>query len=132
MDIDKAEKIKLATVIVCFLLAIIIFGIQCFGGKTGRRSGPTETQFLCVNENCGAEFVVSSEEFREKMTGMPPGPMMMSVDMLAFECPECGKKTGYRAIKCLECEHVFIQGDAGDDRYPDRCPECKHSPSERR
>lgn len=132
MDVDKAEKIKLTIVIVCFLLAIIIFGIQCFGGKTGRISGPTETQFLCVDKNCGAEFVVSPEEFREKMSEITPGAMRMSGDMPAFECPDCGKETGYHAIKCPECENVFIRGDAGDDRYSDRCPECKYSPSESR
>ena len=46
MDIDKREKIKLATIIGCFLLAIIIFGIQCSGGNGKEQTISTEVQLL--------------------------------------------------------------------------------------
>ena len=52
----------------------------------------------------------------------------------ALTCPKCSERSVYRAMKCPECKEVFFRGDAGDQRFADRCPnpDCKYSRQEER
>lgn len=131
MDDSTREKVKLGLVIGCFTLAMVIFGANFIGkGGGGGGSKKGDLDMLCIDESCNAEYIISLKEFQEKMSKIPP-QVMMGGGMIAFACPECNQETGYRAIKCEECEYVFLSGDAGDDRYPDRCPECDYSRRDR-
>ena len=48
---------------------------------------------------------------------MPPTPI---------ECPECSMRSAFRAVKCKECETIFMQDYTSED-FPDRCPKCDYS-----
>lgn len=118
-------------IVVCLVSAAGIFYVTNKGSSAPTRSaGPR--QMLCINEECGAEFELSPEEFRELMTqtGRPPMRMMMPT----FICPECEQESAVLALKCAkaDCETVFIAGEAEDPRYSDRCPNCDYSATEAR
>jgi hypothetical protein len=126
MDEDKRKKVMLALIIVCLVLAIGISVVTNMGGGGGSGSGSNApVQMLCMNEACEADFELDSEEYRQQMMQggmMGPGPMAQ----MPCECPECGEMSAFRAVKCKECEAVFLQDYTSGD-FPDRCPECNYS-----
>ena len=131
MDEDKKKKVMLGLIIVCLVLAIGITAVTNMGGSGGGGSRSNEpVQMLCMNEECGADFEMSAEEYREQMMQggmMGPGPMAQT----PIECPECGMRSAFRAVKCKECGTIFMQDYTSGD-FPDRCPECGYSDIEDR
>jgi predicted RNA-binding Zn-ribbon protein involved in translation (DUF1610 family) len=55
----------------------------------------------------------------------------MAMRQPAITCEKCGKKTGYRAMKCEKCNVVFFYGEVVND-FPDKCPKCGFSTTEQR
>jgi DNA-directed RNA polymerase subunit RPC12/RpoP len=131
MDEDKKKKVMLGLIILCLVLAIGITVLTNTGGSGGGGSRSNEpVQMLCMNEECGADFELSTEEYREHMMQggmMGPGPMAQA----PIECPECGMQSAFRAVKCKECGAIFMQDYSSGD-FPDRCPECEYSDIEAR
>ncbi len=133
MEEDKKKKILTLTVVCCLALAIIITLSTSGLFKGGRRIRASDKLIvLCVNPECGVDSELTRKEYRENMqdSGGAMNPMAMMGPSL-IECPECGEMSATIAIKCKECENVFIQQVGGDD-YPDRCPECDYSAIEER
>ena len=129
MDEDKKKKVMLGLIILCLILAVGITAVNNMGGGSGSRSNEP-VQMLCMNQECGMDFELSSEEYREHMMQggmMGPGPMAQT----PIECSECGMRSAFRAIMCKECEAVFMQDYSSGD-FPDRCPECDYSDIEAR
>ena len=130
MDEDKKKKVMLGLIISCIVLAIGITVVTNKGGSGGGSRSNEPVQMLCMNEECGAEFELSTEEYREYMMQggmMGPGPMAQ----MPIECTECGMQSAFRAVMCKECEVVFMQDYSSGD-FPDRCPECGYSDIEAR
>lgn len=131
MDEDKKRKVMIGLIVLCLVLAIGITAVTNLGGGGGSSSrGNQPVQMLCMNEECGMDFELSTEEYREHMMQggmMGPGPMAQS----PVECPECGMQSAFRAVKCKDCEFVFMQDYSSGD-FPDRCPECDYSDIEAR
>ena len=129
MDEEKKKYVMIGIIVACIALAA---GITYFnmGGSGGSR-GPSSIAMLC--DSCGATYELTSEEFREQTRNSPMGrnPMMMAGPMI-LPCKECGEVAAYRAEKCTQCGEVFVRGDAGDEKYPDRCPGCGYSSYEAR
>ena len=134
MDEDKKKKIMIGFIVACLVLAGIVFTATNRGrGGTGRSNKPI--QILCTE--CEAEYELTADEFREQMQGkMSEGgmPMMMGpmAGPITLTCQECNEDAAVMAIKCPECEYVFVSGEAGLNDYPDRCPECDYSVIEER
>ncbi len=132
MDEDKKKKVMLGLIILCLVLAIGITAVTNMGdggGGGGSRSNQP-VQMLCMNEECGMDFELSTEEYREHMMQgftMGPGPMAQA----PMECSECGMQSAFRAVICKECDTVFMQDYTSGD-FPDRCPECDYSDIEAR
>ena len=125
MDEDKKKKVMLGLVVLCLVLAIGITAVTNMGGSGGGSRSNEPVQMLCMNEECGMDFELSPEEYRENMMQggmMGPGPMAQS----PIECSECGMQSAFRAVMCKECEAVFMQDYSSGD-FPDRCPECDYS-----
>ena len=135
MDEEKKKIVMIVVAIACIVLAVVITFVTCEGGGSGRVSaGPIN--MLCVNPDCGASFELSREEYTNQLmanqseTTMPGMRGRGMAGPSVFTCPECGKESAYMATKCPECEAIFIQGQAGDQQFPDRCPECGYSDME--
>jgi len=86
------------------------------------------TWVKCTNKDCGAAYQMSKrayfkyiEENIEPMATVAP-PLV---------CKKCGKKSVYRAEKCVnpDCGIVFLRGSVPND-FADRCPACGHSKTE--
>ncbi len=132
MDEDKKKKVMLGLIILCLVLAIGITAMTNRGsGGSGSGSRSNEpVQMLCMNQECRMDFELSSEEYSEQiMQGgmMGPGPMAQT----PIKCPECNMQSAFRAVKCKECEAIFMQDYTSGD-FPDRCPECDYSDIEAR
>ena len=128
MDEDKKKLIMIVVAIGCIVLAVGITFFTSSGGGGGRGSN-SDIPMLC--DSCGAVYEIDREEFREEMRKLGPQMMMMRGPVV-LQCKECGEMAAYRAMKCPECDEVFVLGDAGDEQYPDRCPGCGHSDIESR
>jgi len=132
MDEDKKQKVKVAVVAACLVIAVVIFFLS--RGKSsslGRTKGTM--QMLCVNEECNAEYEMNAEQFRE--TRVPTGAGGVGMAGLGpnrFVCLECGEESAFVATKCSQCGFVFIPDLDGSEEYPDICPECDHSAIEER
>ena len=134
MEEDTKKKILTITMVACLgLAAVITFATGgFFKGGPKVRASDTMT-LLCVNPECGGDSEITREEYRESMENSGVGGMgpMAMMGPTPVECPECGEMSATIALRCKECEHVFIQ-QMGSDDYPDRCPECEYSDIENR
>ncbi len=130
MEEDKKKKVMLGLIILCLVLAVGITVMTNMGGSGSGSRSNEPVQMLCMNEECGMDFELSAEEYRTQMMQggmMGPGPMAQT----PMECSECGMQSGFRAVKCKECETIFLQDYTSGD-FPDRCPECEYSDIEAR
>jgi len=104
-------------VILVFLVAVIAVASY----YAVKRSKPEEegmgyrAVLMCANPNCLKQF-----EGRI-IAGKPP----------PFLCKYCGKKTAYRAMRCLNCDAIFAHVVREDPTRPEseeevtqECPEC--------
>lgn len=130
MDEDKKKYVMIGVIVVCIALAA---GITYFNmdGSGGGGSKTRAVTMLC--DSCQVTYEISSEEYKQALreSGAAQNPMMMRGPMI-LTCKECGEIAAYRATKCLECGEAFVTGDAGDEKYPDRCPSCGYSAMEQR
>ena len=141
MDDDKKKLVKIIAIVACLALAIGITVITQTGGEGGGGSAAKgNITLLCTDEDCGANFEVTAEEYRDMVrAGMEgesgPGMMMMpGMGPMTVECPECGENSAMRAEVCEQCEEVFIMDPMAmqEGGYPDECPECGFSAIEER
>ena len=72
----------------------------------------------CVCPDCG--YAVEKKEYEEGL--------MACVDYI---CPECKKRSAYRAMICSQCDTIYIPIQNNND-YRDRCPDCGYSKAEER
>ena len=131
MTDEKKKQIQMTIIIAGFALAITISAISFdwFGGGGGGKAGPQ--WLICINEDCGAQYELSSKEFRKQLTennpmGMMPGGPMAGPPSLI--CKECGEQSAYIAEKCDKCGEVYLPDNTAET-YADivRCPECGFS-----
>ena len=131
MDEDKKKYVMIGVIVVCIALAA---GITYFnmGGSGGGSGSSRPVTMLC--DSCEATYELSSEEYKEAIRELGAGqnPMMMMRGPMVLTCKECGEIAAYKATKCPECGEAFVMGDAGDEKYPDRCPSCNYSAMEQR
>ena len=135
MDAEKKKPIMIAIVIGCLVLAGVITMLTSKSDESGKKFHPKdEIQMLCVNPDCNAEFTMVRKDYDEQMMIASQGIPMMSRIMSppALTCPQCEQQSAYKAIKCNQCEYVFMSGEAEDEMWPDRCPECDYSEQEQK
>jgi len=123
------NTIYVIVIAVCLLLAIIIF-IKGRSGDSGGLDNMKRGELfwvMCNNPKCKATYQIDKvdyhTEIREKGRANP-----MSMQTPALTCQKCQEDSGYRAVKCPKCEHMFFHGKSGD--FADRCPECGFSKME--
>ena len=128
MDEDKKKLVMVVVAISCIVLAVGITFVTSRGPSSG---GASNSDILMLCDSCGETYEITREEYREEMRKLGPQMMMMRGPVI-LTCKQCGEVAAYRAMRCSECDEPFVLGDAGDEQYPDRCPECGHSDIESR
>ena len=129
MDEEKKKYAMIGLIVVCIALAAGITYFNMGGSVTTNKARPVV--ILC--DSCEATYELTSEEFKQAVRDSSAGrnPMMMRGPMV-LSCKECGQIAAYRASTCPECNEIFVSGDAGDEKYPDKCPACGYSAVEER
>jgi len=128
MDEEKKKYLMIGVIVVCIALAAGITYFNMGGSGSGGRASPVV--MLC--NSCKATYEISTDEFKDAMRESSAGRDMMMQGPVVLTCKECGEVAAYRATKCPECGEAFVMGDAGDDKYPDKCPGCGYSAIEQR
>lgn len=128
MDEDKKKVVMIVLAISCLVIAGGIVYYTNFRGPGGKYDKNRLMPMMCMNPKCGHKMEITMKEFREKYVGNNPQMMMPMMGPMAYECPECGKKTLMMANKCPQCDEIFptMMNPQSKD-YPDRCPKCGHS-----
>lgn len=123
------NTIYLIIIVVCLVLAAVIFFATRSGGPAGIESIPEGelTWVMCNNPDCKARYQMPLREFFKQIEErMRANPTMMQTPALV--CKDCQEESVYRAVKCPKCEHMFFYGNPND--FNDRCPECGYSQME--
>ena len=129
---DKESKKKLAVIVFCFSLAIILFYFFVIKGGSSSDSfkEPGVYYMICNSPKCAETFELTAEEYRAIDDNAPAGVGMMSLNPpSALICSACKQQSLFRAIKCEECGVFFLPNFMTDD-YSDRCPDCGYSKME--
>jgi len=118
------KLIKIAIIIVCLGLAGVIV---CMSrpGRSGLGSVPRGQVIWvkCNNPDCGTEYEIDEKDYWEFVEKQRDP---MSLSMPALICKDCGKRSVFRAVKCLKCGLVFFHG-TNRTSFADTCPECGFS-----
>jgi len=124
-ELDNTKKVII--VAICAGLSVVIAGYQVSGWLFSDRSRDL-TWMKCTQ--CGNAFQITEGEYFEfsqhhlTPAGNPVSPIDMDPEK-GYQCPECTQTSALKAIKCSECQNVFIIGEASR-RQPGTCPECGH------
>ena len=125
MDAAVKQKVMIGIVVVCLLVAI---GITISSRTGGSARG--SLQMLCTNPDCGKDYEMSKNDFRQKVREMATGPdarLGPMGQMPPLTCEYCGKESVHKAIKCEQCGEIYIPDRSVRTSYPDKCPECGYS-----
>ncbi|TKJ34304.1 MAG: hypothetical protein CEE38_18550 [Planctomycetes bacterium B3_Pla] len=132
MEDSKKKPIMIGIIVVSLGVA----GLVTF--KKGSGSGGIKdipegdaTWVKCNNPECKAEYEMGTRDYYKALTAnMNPNPTASGPTPLP--CKKCNKPSLFGAEKCQnpDCGTVFIQGIAGQNDHPDRCPECGQSATE--
>lgn len=116
-------------IVVCLVLAVVIFRATRGGGSSGIDSIKRGkiTWLMCNNPECKHAWQIDEKDYylqiEEKVKQNP-----MSMQTPALTCEKCGEPSAFRAVKCEKCGHMFFYGNPND--FNDRCPECGYSKME--
>ena len=127
MEEEKKRTVKVFIVVACLLAAVVVYSIT--RPKSSSTVEPVDKLWVkCSNPDCEATYQVDRDEYflylHENQDPFNPG---VTPPML---CQECSEQSVYLANKCPECGNVFFDGEAEDEDYHDRCPECGYSKRE--
>jgi hypothetical protein len=131
MEESKKKLLKISTIVVCLVLAVVVFTKNSRRGPRGLTSIPRGdvVWVKCSNPQCGAEYQMNKREFLEKVEERSAGGSPGSAPPIA--CKQCRQLSARRAVKCEKCRHIFFYTPSRND-FPDRCPKCGHSEREAR
>jgi len=123
------NAIYAAVIVVCILVAVLVF-VKTRGGGAGGTASIDETEQIWVKcRQCNASYQMGKKKFYEELEEKAkanPTPMMMTP---LLTCQKCGKDGIMKAHKCEKCGEVFFENSVPND-FADRCPKCKHSETE--
>ncbi|OHB75284.1 MAG: hypothetical protein A2Z25_12735 [Planctomycetes bacterium RBG_16_55_9] len=132
MEDSKKKPIMIAVIVVCLGVAVAVTYLGTGGGGGTIEDIPDDmtTWVKCNNPQCKAEYQMSEKAYYKDVQERMSGTAMMTTPALV--CEKCGEASVYRAEKCAnpDCGLVFIQGSAGQNDFPDRCPKCGKSETE--
>lgn len=124
MEESRKKPIMVGVIVVCFVLAGVIWYKSSVGGGPDLKQFKDKTTWVqCGNEPCGHAWEMNLKEYFEFVEKNADPRSILPPPLT---CPKCKEPSGYRAEKCAKCEHVFVRGSVPDD-FADKCPKCGHS-----
>jgi len=131
MEDSKKKPIMIGVIGVCIIVAGLITFARRGGGSDGIDGIPDDemTWVKCSNPSCKAEYEMSKQQYHKDVQERS-NRMVQTTPLLT--CKQCSKDSLFQAVKCVNpsCGTVFIEGSAGRDDHPDRCPDCGQSETE--
>ena len=127
MEEGRKKQIMLGVIVVCFVLAGVIY-LRTRPGGVDYSGIIGQTWVLCRNDTCGHSWEMDSVEYHKFIRkNVDPGSSLPP----PITCKKCGEPSGYRAVKCAKCGAVFERNTVPAD-FADRCPneECRYSQTE--
>ena len=127
------KNLSYGIISVCILLtSFFVYRSMSRSGNTGLNAIDADSIIWvkCKTSTCQAAQEMGEREFLEAVqANASPGQRRGGPGLL---CDQCGKMRLYKAQKCpeAECLAVFFYGSAQND-FPDRCPKCKVSQTEK-
>jgi predicted Zn-ribbon and HTH transcriptional regulator len=123
------NAIYAAVIVVCILVAVLVF-VKTRGGSAGGVQSIDESEQIWVKcRQCGQSYQMGKKQYYEELEEKAranPTPMMITP---LLTCQKCGKDGIMKAHKCEKCGEVFFENSVPND-FADRCPKCKHSETE--
>ncbi len=122
MEESRKKPIMLGVIVVCFVLAGVIY-LKTRPGGVDYRGLKGQTWVLCRNDTCGHSWQMDLEEYHTFIikNADPRSPLPPPIT-----CKECGEPSVYRAVKCAKCEATFERGTVPAG-FADKCPKCGYS-----
>jgi phage FluMu protein Com len=123
------NAIYAAVIVVCILVAVLVFVKTRGGGAAGTESIDESEMIWVKCRQCGAAYEMSKKKYYEELEEKAranPTPMMITP---LLTCQKCGKDGIQKAHKCEKCGEIFFENSVPND-FADRCPKCKHSETE--
>ncbi len=127
MDESRKKVVLTSLAVMCLLLAVVIVIASMPESKGVESLSNKEIVTIkCSSKSCQHVYEMGKKQYYQIIEETtPPGALNPS----PIECEKCGKKTGYKAIRCPECQTVFFRmARIGD--FADRCPKCSFSQTE--
>ena len=125
MEESRKKPVMLGVIVVCFVLAGVIYLKTRPGGLGLEQFRGELTWVLCRNSECRHSWQMDLEEYHKfiQKNADPRSPLPPPIT-----CKKCGEPSVYRAVKCAKCEAIFERGTVPAD-FADRCPneECRYS-----
>jgi hypothetical protein len=119
--------IYVIVIVLCLLVAgfVVLRGGSDSGGVT---SIDESEQIWVMCRACDESHQMGKRAYYEGLEAKAKeSTNMMMVPHLT--CEKCGKDGVTEAVKCEQCEHIFVKGSVPGD-HGDRCPKCKFSKTE--
>ena len=127
MEESRKKPIMLGVIVVCFVLAGVVY-LKTRPGGLDLSGLSGQTWVLCRNSECRHSWQMDVKEYHMfiQKNADPRSPLAPPIT-----CKECGEPSVYRAVKCAKCGAVFERGTVPAD-FADRCPneECRYSQTE--
>lgn len=113
-------------------VCLIVAGVMFFGGGSegGLEDISDDEQVWTICMECNDAQQMGMKQYYTDLSEKSrelANPMATAY----LTCGACNKDAVTQAEKCEKCGKVFRKGAIKGD-YPDKCPECKHSPTEAR
>lgn len=109
------KNIALAIVAVACVAGAVAVTLMTRGGGAGDESLDRPTMWVCRDEQCTHEFIITLGSMSQQQGADLTGRV---------ECPECGSKDTARAMPCHSCaRHLELWGHG---QLPPLCPHCGH------
>ena len=127
------KNLAYSIISVCLMVvAFLTYKFTSGAGSAGLAGIDADSKIWvkCKNANCKAAKEMGERDFYAALEGnTEPGRRSGP----GLPCDQCGEPTSvYKAKKCPEtdCLTVFFYGSVPND-FPDRCPKCKVSQTEK-
>ncbi len=128
MDESKKKPIMIGIIVVCLVLAVVIWQ-KTMSPKSSGIEGIKRGEMVwvkCRNPACEAGYQIKLKGYLEYLRERPGSMGHVAVSVPALVCEKCGEESVYRAVKCEKCGLVFEKYPVHGD-FADRCPECGYS-----
>ena len=121
----KGKK-SVAIIVLCLVIAIAVILVTRpkDSMKIPDMKGRT-TWMKCGDPSCSSSYEIELNQYYEELKERQKASL--GFGRPGIMCEKCAKDTSYKALKCENCDTIFIEGFMGRSDFSDRCTECNFS-----